>query len=38
MKFKVLLIKLLSYSSDFNLIEIFFAMLKIVEIMFKYSI
>ena len=29
MKFEVLLIKLSSYSSDFNLIEIFFAMLKI---------
>jgi len=28
-KFEVLLIKLSSYSSDFNLIEIFFAMLKI---------
>ncbi len=29
MKFEVLLIKLSSYSSDFNLIEIFFVMLKI---------
>ncbi len=29
MKFEVLLIKLSSYSSDFNFIEIFFAMLKI---------
>ncbi len=29
MKFEVLLIKLSSYSSDFNLIEIFFAVLKI---------
>ncbi len=29
MKFEVLLIKLSSYSSDFNLIKIFFAMLKI---------
>ncbi len=29
MKFEVLLIKLSLYSSDFNLIEIFFAVLKI---------
>ncbi len=29
MKFEVLLIKLSSYSSDFNFIEIFFTMLKI---------
>ncbi len=29
MKFEVLLIKLSLYSSDFNFIEIFFAMLKI---------
>ena len=29
MKFEVLLIKLSSYSSDFNFIEIFFAVLKI---------
>ncbi len=29
MKFEVLLIKLSSYSFDFNLIEIFFAVLKI---------
>ncbi len=29
MKFEVLLIKLSSYSSDFNFIKIFFAMLKI---------